>query len=86
MQWTVPKWWSWIEALPLVLIDDLGLRDRANDTQYESLKGLLDRRTAKPLIVTSNLGVDEIAKIFDARVWDRLACGTVIELKGESLR
>jgi len=78
--------WPWVERLPLVVIDDIGLRDRANDSQYEALKLLLDRRVGLPLVLTSNHDLDTIGKIFDARIYDRLFAGTLVELHGPSLR
>jgi hypothetical protein len=84
--WTSPKWWSWIATRPLVVIDDIGIRGRASDAAYEAFKGLLDVRSGKPLIVTSNHDVAVMATIFDARVFDRIACGTVAEMVGDSRR
>ncbi len=84
--WTAPKWWTWFKGLPLAIIDDIGLRANANDTQYEALKMALDVRENLPLIVTSNLDAVGIGMIFDLRVMDRLSCGTVIDLQGRSQR
>lgn len=85
--WTVARWWAYIEKLPLVILDDVGLRNQANDSQYEALKLTLDRRINRPTIITSNLAPHEIGGVFDLRVMDRIDCGTVVLLEGkESLR
>lgn len=85
--WTVRGWWGMVAARPLVVLDDLGTGEReARDAFYESIKTLLDKRTCRPLIVTSNLSLEGLEKVFDGRVADRLAAGTVIEVSGESMR
>ena len=84
--WTPKKFWTSFGNLSLAVIDDVGLRASANDTQYEAMKTALDRREKIPLIVTSNLDLPELGKIFDLRIMDRLASGTVVELTGESRR
>lgn len=84
--WTPQTFWKWFRGLPLAVIDDVGLRATANDTQYEALKMALDQRESLPLIVTSNNSVDAIGEIFDARIMDRIECGTVVELNGKSQR
>ncbi len=83
--YTPQTWWSSFNKLSLVVIDDIGLRANANDTQYESLKMALDKRDNLPLIVTSNLTLPGLGTIFDLRVMDRLGCGTVIELFGKDI-
>lgn len=85
-EWTPKKFWDYFHGLPLAVIDDIGLRASANDTQYEAIKMALDRRENLPLIVTSNLDIPGLGMIFDLRVMDRLSCGTVISLQGESRR
>ncbi len=86
VNWTYRRWWAHFYHLPLAIIDDVGLRASANDTQYEALKQALDARVHQPLIVTSNLDLNTLGKTFDARVLDRLSCGTIVILKGKSRR
>lgn len=86
VNWTYKRWWAHFYHLPLAIIDDVGLRASANDTQYEALKQALDARERKPLIVTSNLDLGALGKTFDARVLDRLSCGTIVLLNGKSRR
>lgn len=86
IHWTPYKWWSYVASLPLVILDDVGLRGQANDTQYEALKAVLDRRDGLPLIVTSNLDLPKLGIVFDLRVMDRLGCGTTVHLDGKSRR
>lgn len=84
--WTPKTWWSSFAKYSLTVIDDVGLRASANDTQYEAMKMALDRREKLPMIVTSNLDLPGLGMIFDLRIMDRLAAGTVVELTGESRR
>ena len=86
INWTVQRWNQHLASAPLVLLDDVGTRDRSSEAAYEAFKGLLDSRDGKPLIVTSNHDVSVMATIFDPRVFDRLASGTVVELVGTSRR
>lgn len=71
---------------PLVVIDDCGAREKVSDTHYEVIKLVLDLREGKPLVVTSNHNLETIARLYDARIADRLTAGTVLELAGESRR
>lgn len=78
-------WEEWGSS-PLVVLDEIGQRSTVSDFAYDSVKQLLDIREGKPLLVLSNLGLDEIAKVYDDRVASRLVAGTVIRLVGEDLR
>lgn len=84
--WTNQRWWQSLASKTLVIIDDVGTRGQASEASYEAFKGLLDARADKPMIVSSNHDVAVMATIFDPRVFDRLAAGTVVELTGESRR
>lgn len=86
IDWTTQKWWAYVERLPLLVLDDIGLRGVANDTQYEAMKLTLDRRHNLPTILTSNLDVVKIAEVFDYRVMDRIDSGTTVHIKGTSRR
>lgn len=84
--WTSARWWAAFRSLPVAIVDDIGLRASANDTQYEAMKRALDEREGLPLILMSNLDEAGIGTIFDLRVMDRISCGTVVKLEGKSLR
>ena len=66
-------------------IDDVGTK-KASESASEIFGELIDRRTGMPTILTSNFGLSELAKLYDARTIDRLNAGTVFELTGDSLR
>ena len=70
----------------LVVVDDIGVRGVASPALYETLKYVLDLRHARPLIVVSNLGLDELEKCYDARVTSRLGEGTIFHLEGPDRR
>ncbi len=78
-------WEDW-ERKALCVVDDLGQRDKNSDTAYEAVKQAIDRREGLPLIVTTNIGLDDLIDIYDARVVSRLSAGTVIEIEGEDGR
>jgi DNA replication protein DnaC len=81
-EWSV---WRQLDRAPLVVLDELGTR-KAGDLEYEILKRVLDKREGRPLVCVSNHAPAELAKLFDARVADRLEGGTVIEYPGGSRR
>ena len=79
--------WSHWGRQRLVVIDDIGVRGRPTETEYDALKGILDARGSTPLILTGNFGVEALATIYDHRIMDRIANGgTVVEMLGESRR
>jgi DNA replication protein DnaC len=78
-------WARWREAA-LVVLDELGTRERASDFVYESVKRAIDERQDMPAVFISNLGLDDLAKVFDDRVSSRLAQGTVIHFDGPDRR
>lgn len=75
-----------IESTPLLVVDELGCRDKVSDFHYETVKRAIDRRSGKPLVVISNLGPKDLAAVYDDRIVDRLWAGTVIEFSGKSRR
>lgn len=85
-QLSLSQAWRQIETAPLIVLDELGCRDRVSDQLYETVKGVLDVRECKPLVVLSNLGLPEIERLFDDRIASRLAAGTVVQLVGKDRR
>lgn len=77
-------WGDWGLA-NLCVLDEVGLRDKITDHHYETLLKALDSRidAGRPLIVISNLGVEEIANVYDGRIGSRLASGTVVQVSGD---
>lgn len=80
------RWWRYLDQSHLLVLDDVGCRGVVSEAAYEVMKTALDRREGRGLIFTTNLDVNKIADIFDARVADRLAAGTLINATGGSLR
>lgn len=93
--------WDFIGGSPLIVVDDVcdlpyesvkfGQDHRGN------LKKILDVRGVKPTFITGNLDpyarngqMPELARVMDKttsdRITDRITCGTIFEMKGESLR
>ncbi|MBO0602753.1 DNA replication protein [Sporosarcina sp. E16_3] len=73
---------------PFAVLDDLGVRD-ATDGFRGDLHTIINYRVSNglPTIYTSNLPIEEMATVFDARLYDRIRdqCG-VIHFKGVSHR
>lgn len=65
-------------AYRCVVVDEIGTRQNVSDTAYESLKGVLDCREGKPLVLVSNLTPNEIASLYDDRIVSRMSRGTKI--------
>lgn len=80
------KFWSYISAAPLVVLDEIGCREKVSDAHYEGVKRLLELRVGKPLVAISNLGMEEICRIYDERISSRLSAGTLIEMDGDDRR
>ena len=80
------SFWKRAGNVRLFVLDEIGIQQRASPHQYESLKRLLDKRTAKPLIFTSNIDLNGIESVYDGRISDRIAAGTLFELSGDSRR
>lgn len=78
--------WRRMALTPLVVLDELGGRDRVSDHHYETVKTMFDVRHGKPLVVTSNLDIVRIETIYDDRVASRLSAGTVVKLDGKDRR
>lgn len=71
----------------LLVFDDIGLRN-PTQAQYEMIYEVIDRRYAarKPLVVSTNHTVAELAEVFDERIASRLKAGTVIEFNTHDRR
>jgi len=83
--------WNGISKAKLVVIDELGARidaksEKVSEHAYESIKELIDLRYGKPLVLLSNLTLPQVAKVYDERVVDRIAAGTIVNLQGKSRR
>jgi DNA replication protein DnaC len=80
------KLWARLAGAPLVVLDELGGRERVSDHHYEAVKTLVDERHGKPFVVLSNLPLSAIAGLYDDRLFSRLGAGTVVALEGEDRR
>jgi DNA replication protein DnaC len=82
----VADFWRQMAARSLVVLDELGCRERVTDFHYEAVKQTIDARYAKPLICISNLPLSQLQRVYDERIASRLEAGTVIELVSEDRR
>jgi DNA replication protein DnaC len=77
-----------VQAAPFAVLDDIGLRS-ASEAFRSYVHAIVNYRTANslPTIFTSNLPIEEMAVVFDARLYDRMRdmCA-VLHFNGESKR
>jgi DNA replication protein DnaC len=77
-----------VQAAPFAVLDDVGLRS-ASEAFRSYVHAIVNYRTANglPTIFTSNLPIEEMAVVFDARLYDRMRdmCA-VLHFNGESKR
>ena len=80
-----------LEHAGLIVLDDVlrpgRVEQRFGEDHCGILKWILDVRINRPLIITSNIEPwKELAATFDARIFDRIASGTVVHMPGDSRR
>jgi DNA replication protein DnaC len=77
-----------VQAAPFAVLDDIGLRS-ASEAFRSYVHAIVNYRTANglPTVFTSNLPIEEMAVVFDARLYDRMRdmCA-VLHFSGESRR
>lgn len=78
--------WRRLREAALVVIDELGTREKVNDRQYTAVKQAADARDMRPTIWISNLTPEQLVQAYDDRVVSRIARGTVLELEGDDQR
>jgi len=72
----------------LLMLDDVGV-DKVSDWSKQIVYTLIDKRyrNMKPIIITSNLSLEELADTYDARIASRLLeMGEVVTLTGGDKR
>ena len=80
------KFWSRLAAAPLIVLDELGCRGAFSDVHYEAVKNLIEERHCRPLVIISNVRINDLEKVYDARITSRLSAGTMIEVQGKDRR
>ena len=70
----------------LMVLDELGTREKVGDFHYETVQRAIDIRQGAPLVLISNLNLETLARVYDARIASRAGAGTVVELKGRDRR
>jgi DNA replication protein DnaC len=77
-----------IQTAPFAVLDDIGVRS-ASEAFRSYVHAIVNYRTANglPTVFTSNLPIEEMAVVFDARLYDRMRdmCA-VLHFNGESKR
>lgn len=80
--------WDLIGWADLAILDEIGVRTKATDLHYTTVKSFWERRKRREqrTIYISNIQPQGIADVFDDRIASRLLCGTVVELTGDDRR
>lgn len=78
--------WERIATAPLVVLDEIGCREKVTDAHYEIVKRAIDLRWGKPLVAISNIDLAELSPIYDDRIVSRLGAGTIFELNAADRR
>jgi len=78
--------WRGLAKAPLVVLDELGGRERVSDHHYDAVKRLLDERHGLPLVLLSNHDLAALARLYDDRIASRIGGGTVAALGGPDRR
>ena len=74
-----------ITEASLVVFDDVGLR-QPSPAAYEVFYLMVEARTGKPTIYTSNLNAEELGSVYDERIVSRLLRGARIRVSGDDRR
>lgn len=80
--------WRNLLVSRLVVMDELGARQKDSDLHYKAIQKLADirERRRRVAVYVSNLSAEQLAALYDDRIASRLSCGTVWQLKGDDRR
>jgi len=78
--------WDELRKRSFVVLDDIGLRGKASDAQYDALQKFLLMRQDAPTVLTSNHSLENLAAIYDDRTASRVADGTIVAVNGKDRR
>lgn len=78
--------WRSMGTAPLIVLDELGCRNRDSDREYGAVKRAADLRGNRPLVWISNLAPGELVTTFDDRIASRVCCGARIAFTGADRR
>jgi len=68
-----------------VVLDDLGLRT-PTESQQDAVLEIINARSGKPTVITTNLSMQRLAQTYDDRIVSRLAAGVAISVQGQDRR
>jgi hypothetical protein len=78
--------WEWIGSKDLAVLDELGCRATVGDLHYSVVKAFCDAREHLPTIYVTNVMPRDLEKIYDERIFSRVASGTWFHLDGPDRR
>ncbi len=73
----------------LIVVDELGCRQKVGDLHYTVMKRLADLReqhAGRAAIWITNLQPKQLLDLYDERIYSRITCGTLLELAGADRR
>lgn len=81
--------WGYLAKKALVILDEIGQREKVGDLYASTLQKFLDTREHHAdaiAIYISNVPPDQLGQLFDDRLVSRLLAGTVHHLEGDDRR
>lgn len=73
-------WDQWRRA-PLAVLDELGGRAFVSDHHFDCVLRAIDDREGQPLVVITNLTLEDLGETYDGRISSRLAAGTIVTFR-----
>ena len=67
----------------IVVLDEIGDRDKASEHEVTCVKRMLDLRQGKPLVCMSNRSLEDLGEMYGDPIASRMGCGTTIEVSGD---
>lgn len=81
--------WRDVERKALVVVDEIGQREKVGDLHSSTLQRFMDNRENQShaiAVYISNVPPEELSGIYDDRIVSRLLAGTVFHLDGDDRR
>lgn len=82
VRWNMHSFALHLRNCPLIVVDEIALRENPTESQYECLIKILDERRGLPLVLTANSSPDDLESQYDGRIRERIdsnfSGGTVI--------
>jgi DNA replication protein DnaC len=81
--------WHRVGEKDLAILDELGTRQNVSDLHYSAVKNFADKRAFEArgvAVYISNLGPNDLRRVYDDRLCSRILCGSWFHLDGKDRR